>query len=75
VVLALAAAGVYWGVRLLGTPTAVAAAPADGAAGFRVQETVAQLLLREARLSRRREPLVVTDAELNAFLGRHGPGR
>ena len=40
-------------------------------AGLRVQSVLAQLLLREAGLSSRQDPLVLTAAEVNAFLAEH----
>jgi hypothetical protein len=56
---------------MLGAPPEAPAAEPDAAAGLRVQHTVAQLALREAGLTSRSDPLVVTPAEANAFLQRH----
>jgi hypothetical protein len=69
--LGLGAVGAVWAARLLDAPEETPA-PADPAAGFRVQARIAQLLLREAGLQRRGDPpLTVTAADLNAFLDRH----
>ena len=40
-------------------------------AGVRVQSVLAQLLLREAGLSSRQDPLILTAAEVTAFLREH----
>lgn len=56
--------------RLLATPVPEDSLP-DHRAGLRVQHAVAQLLLREAGLTSRQDPLVVTSAEINAFLTQH----
>lgn len=39
--------------------------------GLRGQQKLAELLLREARLSSRRDPVVITQRELNGFLANH----
>lgn len=43
--------------------------------GLRVQNKLAEILLREARVSRRRTPVVLTEPEINAFLSNHLEGR
>src|SRR5262245_11236837 len=57
--------------RALATPDEAAPLAVDPQAGLRVQSAVAQLLLREAGLSSRQEPLVLSAAEVNAFLAGH----
>jgi len=39
--------------------------------GRRFQQKVAEMMLREANISSRREPIVISQRELNAFLQRH----
>ena len=39
--------------------------------GRRFQQKVAEILLREANVSSRKDPIVITQRELNAFLQRH----
>jgi hypothetical protein len=58
-------------VRTLAWPSEAGHPAADPQAGFRAQSVLAQLLLREAGLSSRRDPLVLTAAEVNAFLVEH----
>lgn len=59
----------------------ILAAPHDGEGtfsaedGLRAQEKLGEILLREARLSRRRDPVVLSQSEINAFLARHLEGR
>lgn len=68
--LALALGGAFLGGRLLAGPE-LPAEPEDPGAGLRVQHLVAQLLLREAGLTSKHDPLVLTPPELNVFLERH----
>ena len=57
--------------RLLAWPEEADRPPADPAAGRRFQSVLAQLLLRESGLSSRDDPLVLTAADVNAFLAGH----
>lgn len=57
--------------RLVAVPPGVGDPLVDPEAGVRFQHQVAQLFLREAGLSRRTDPVILTDVEINAFLGRH----
>lgn len=59
------------GGRLLAGPLIAAPTLDEAAAGLRVQHIVAQLLLREAGLTSRADPLAVSPAEANVFLARH----
>jgi hypothetical protein len=69
--LVLAVAGSLVVARALaGAPAGPAAAP-DPGAGLRVQSAVAQLLLREAGLTTRQDPIALSAPEINAFLLRH----
>ena len=56
--------------RALALPGGGPPAP-DPQASLHVQSVVAQLMLREAGLSSRQDPLVLTAAEVNAFLAQH----
>jgi hypothetical protein len=56
--------------RVLALPGELPSAP-DPQASVHVQSVVAQLLLREAGLSSRQDPLVLSAAEVNAFLAQH----
>jgi hypothetical protein len=67
----VAAGGAVVLTRALAMPDETAPRSADPQAGLRVQGTVAQLLLREAGLSSRQDPLAFSDAEVNAFLAGH----
>jgi hypothetical protein len=57
--------------RILAWPEEAGRLPADPAAGRRFQSVLAQLLLREGGLSSREDPLVLTTADVNAFLAGH----
>jgi hypothetical protein len=57
--------------RALAFPEEAGPPVPDPQAGLRVQSVLAQLLLREAGLSSRREPLVLSTAEVNAFITGH----
>ncbi len=72
--LAGAAAGVVLADRLLDQPEDPPV-PADSGAGVRAQGRLAEILLREAGLSRRSEPVELPVAELNALLARHVEAR
>jgi hypothetical protein len=68
------AAGAVGGLllaRMLAGPDDAGGPAADPGAGVRVQSVLAQLLLREAGLSARQDPLALTAAEVNAFLAEH----
>jgi hypothetical protein len=69
--LLVAVAGSVVLARALATPDEAAPAAVDPQAGLRVQSAVAQLLLREAGLSSRQEPVILSAAEVNAFLAGH----
>ena len=58
-------------LRILSGPADPEAPSIDPQAGLRVQSVVAQLLLREAGLSARQDPLILTGAEVTAFLIQH----
>ena len=58
-------------VRTLAWPSDAGRPASHPQAGLRVQSVLAQLLLREAGVSSRQDPLVLTDAEVNAFLLEH----
>ena len=65
------AAGAVGGLllaRALAAPDEAGGPASDPGAGVRVQSVLAQLLLREAGLSTRHDPLALTAAEVNAFL-------
>jgi hypothetical protein len=57
--------------RALAWPEEASLPVPDPQAGIRVQGTVAQLLLREAGLSTRQDPLSLSAIEVNAFLSGH----
>lgn len=63
--------GVALGSRLLSRPEAADAAAAEPAAGLRFQRAVAEILLRQGGLSGRDDPVVISGAELSAFLSQH----
>ena len=70
-ILGCVAAGAVGGLllaRALAAPDEAGGPASDPGAGVRVQSVVAQLLLREAGLSTRQDPLALTAAEVNAFL-------
>jgi hypothetical protein len=70
-VLGCVAAGAVGGLllaRVLAAPDEAGGPAPDPEAGVRVQSVLAQLLLREAGLSTRQDPLALTAAEVNAFL-------
>jgi len=67
--MALAVAGLT--AMVLAWPEQAAPGQPDPQAGRRFQSVLAQLLLRETGLSSRQEPLVFTEAEVNAFLAGH----
>lgn len=58
-------------IRTLSGPADTGPPSIDPQAGLRVQSVVAQLLFREAGLSARQDPLVLTGAEVTAFLSEH----
>jgi hypothetical protein len=57
--------------RVLGGPDEAGSPALDPGAGVQAQSVLAQLLLREAGLSARQDPLSLTAAEVNAFLAQH----
>jgi hypothetical protein len=61
--------------RALGRPDTSQAAPPDLAAGLRFEHAVAQLLLRDAGVSHRTDPIVIQASEINGFLARHVEAR
>ena len=69
--LVLGAVGGLVLVRTLDWPSEASPPASDPQAGLRVQNALAQLLLREAGLSPRQDPLILTAAEVNAFLLDH----
>ncbi len=79
VLLALAAltalGGAFVAGRLLGQPDVVLGPPPDAGRGTRVQQVLAELVMRATGVSSRTEPLVLTSGELNGFLARHVESR
>jgi hypothetical protein len=71
VALAVAVGGAVVLERALDWPEATGPLAPDPQAGLRVQSVLAQLLLREAGLSSRQDPLVLSAAEVNAFITGH----
>jgi hypothetical protein len=57
--------------RTLDWPEGTGPLAPDPQAGLRAQSVLAQLLLREAGLSSRQDPLVLSAAEVNAFIAGH----
>jgi hypothetical protein len=70
-VLVLGGGTVVMLTRALALPEDAAPIGSDPQAGFRVESVLAQLLLREAGLSARQDPLVLAADEVNAFLAGH----
>lgn len=68
---ALAVALAVLALRFLAGPVLPELPADDPAVGLRVQHVVAQVLLREAGLSARADPLAITPAEASVFLARH----
>ena len=71
VTLAVAVGGAIVLERVLDWPEGTGPVTPDPQAGLRVQSVLAQLLLREAGLSSRQDPLVLSAAEVNAFITGH----
>lgn len=64
--------GAALGVRLFARPDFVpTGGPSDPGAGFRAQQSLGEILLRQGGASRRVDPVVLETTELNAFLSRH----
>jgi hypothetical protein len=70
-ILGIAAAGTWVTTMALGWPDQAQPTPPDAAAGRRFQSVLAQLLLRDTGLSSRQDPLVLSAADVNAFLAGH----
>jgi hypothetical protein len=68
-----AGAGGLLGVRLLAQPDAALVSPVPGSG--RVQQALAELVMRATGVSSRSEPLVLSSGELTEFLARHVDGR
>lgn len=66
-----AVVGSVLALRVLGTPDAAAGPSPPPAAGLGAQRALAELLLREAGMSSRSDPVILTDAEVNAFIEHH----
>jgi hypothetical protein len=71
VALFLGVGGLVVLARTLAWPDQAGPAASDPQAGLHVQSVLAQLLLREAGVSSRQDPLVLTAAEVNTFLVEH----
>jgi hypothetical protein len=71
VTLGVAAVGTWLTVMALGWPNQSTPPTPDPQAGRRFQSVLAQLLLRDAGLSSRQDPLVLSTADVNAFLAGH----
>lgn len=69
--LVLGTGGVILLARSLSMPPEAGPLRPAPEAGLRVESVLAQLLLREAGLSARQDPLVLTSEEVNAFLADH----
>jgi hypothetical protein len=69
--LAIGALGGILLARALAGPDEAGMATPEPGAGLRVQSVVAQLLLREAGLSHRQDPLALTAIEVSTFLAEH----
>jgi hypothetical protein len=67
----IAVAGAWLAVMALGWPDQAYPPSPDPQAGRRFQSVLAQLLLREAGLSSRQDPLALSAADVNAFLTDH----
>jgi hypothetical protein len=72
---AAAALGVALAARLLGEPEPVGELSRQEVSGLGIQGGIAEFLLRSGGMSSRTEPIVLQEAELNAFLQRHLDGR
>lgn len=70
-VLVLGVAGMVILARALALPNEAGPLAPDRQAGLHVQSVLAQLLLREAGLSSRQDPLVLSAPAVNAFLSGH----
>jgi hypothetical protein len=70
VVVALALGGVFMSTNLFAAPT-IRAVPYTRNDGYSAQQKLFELVQRQAGRSARRDPVVFTEAEANAFLSRH----
>ena len=70
VVLVGGATALFFAGLIFDIPT-VPQAPYTASDGYRAQEKLFELILRDSGRSSRREPLLITERELNAFLARH----
>ena len=70
VVLVGGATALFFAGSIFDIPT-VPQAPYTASDGYRAQEKLFELILRDSGRSSRREPLLITERELNAFLARH----
>lgn len=70
VVLVGGATALFFAGSIFDIPT-VPQAPYTASDGYRAQEKLFELVLRDSGRSPRREPLLITERELNAFLARH----
>lgn len=66
-----AAGGAVLVSRVMDRPAWLVGAVGDQADGFRAQQKLTEILLRQAGASDRREPIEIGERELNAFLARH----
>jgi hypothetical protein len=71
VLVGIAVAGSWLAIMALGWPEQAYPASPDPQAARRFQSVLAQLVLREAGLSPRRDPLTLSAADVNAFLIGH----
>jgi hypothetical protein len=71
VILGIAVAGVlFFSANIFGDLD-IQAPPFTPSDGFRAQQKLYEIILREGRKSSRRDPIIFTERELNAFLSRH----
>ena len=71
VVLGIAAAGALFFSANIFEDLDIQAPPFTPSDGYRAQQKFYEIVLREGRKSSRRDPIVLSERELNAFLSRH----
>lgn len=71
VIVGIAAAGALFFSANIFEDVEIQAPPFSASDGFRAQQKLYEIILREGRKSSRRDPIILTERELNAFLSRH----
>jgi hypothetical protein len=71
VILGIAAAGALFFSANIFEDLDIQAPPFSASDGYRAQQKLYEIILREGRKSSRRDPIVLSERELNAFLSRH----